>query len=122
MAAKSIRTELAPVESSEVALSLDILTLIGKAENIELAAVAMQAVSHPVPIKSLRLLSSGKMMAQEITVAVDSTQSNISQHLGILRACGMINLRKDAKNAFYRIEDARILKMVSLTRAISCRV
>lgn len=103
-------------------IPLDIFALIGKAENIEQAAVAMQAMSHPLRIKILCLLSSGEMMVQEITDAVGSTQSNISQHLGILRACGMINSRKQATKVFYRIEDERILKMISLTREIFCGI
>ena len=100
----------------------DIFALIGKAENIEQAAVAMQAMSHPLRIKILCLLSSGEMMVQEITDAVGSTQSNISQHLAILRACGIIHSRKVATKVLYRIEDERILKMISLTRDIFCGV
>ena len=100
----------------------DIFALIGKAENIEQAAVAMQAMSHPLRIKILCLLSSGEMMVQEITDAVGSTQSNISQHLAILKACGMIHSRKVATKVLYRIEDERILKMISLTRDIFCSV
>ena len=100
----------------------DIFALIGKAENIEQAAVAMQAMSHPLRLKILCLLSSGEMMVQEITDAVGSTQSNISQHLAILRACGMIDSRREATKVLYRIRDARILKMISLTREIFCSV
>ena len=100
----------------------DIFALIGKTENIEQAAVAMQAMSHPLRIKILCLLSSGEMMVQEITDAVGSTQSNISQHLAILKACGMIHSRKVATKVLYRIKDERILKMISLTRDIFCSV
>ena len=113
LTAKPLPVEIVP---------LDIFALIGKSENIEQAAVAMQAMSHPLRIKILCLLSSGEMMVQEITDAVGSTQSNISQHLGILRACGMINSRKQATKVFYRIEDERILKMISLTREIFCGI
>ena len=102
------------------ALPLDIFALIGKAENIEQAAVAMQAMSHPLRIKILCLLSSGEMMVQEITDAVGSTQSNISQHLAILKACDMIKSRKQGTKVFYRIEDERIVKMIGLTRDIFC--
>ena len=113
-----------PAGTSEAASSApqDIFALIGKAENIEQAAVAMQAMSHPLRIKILCLLSSGEMMVQEITDAVGSTQSNVSQHLAILRACGMIHSRKVATKVLYRIEDERILKMISLTRDIFCSV
>ncbi len=100
----------------------DIFALIGKSENIEQAAVAMQAMSHPIRIKILCLLSSGELIVQEIVDALGTTQSNISQHLGILKACGMIIGRKDGTKMFYTIGDARILRMITLTREIFCAV
>ncbi len=100
----------------------DIFALLGKSENIEQAAVAMQAMSHPVRIKILCMLSSGEQMVQDLTDAIGTSQSNISQHLGILKACGMINSRKEATRTFYSIEDARILKMITLTRDIFCGI
>ena len=115
---KKLTAKTLPVEI----MPLDIFALIGKAENIEQAAVAMQAMSHPLRIKILCLLSSGEMMVTDIIDAVGSTQSNVSQHLAILRACGMINSRKQATKVLYRIADARILKMISLTRDIFCGV
>lgn len=98
----------------------DIFALIGKAENIEQAAVAMQAMSHPLRIKILCLLSSGELIVQDIVDAVGTTQSNISQHLGILKASGMINSRKDGTKMFYALSDERIMRMISLTRDIFC--
>ncbi len=101
---------------------MDIFALIGKSENIEQAAVAMQAMSHPMRIKILCLLSSGELIVQEIVDAVGTTQSNISQHLGILKACGIINSRRDGTKMYYAIGDARILKMITLTREIFCAI
>lgn len=99
---------------------MDIFALIGKSENIEQAALAMQAMSHPMRIKILCLLSSGELIVQEIVDAVGTTQSNISQHLRILKACGIINGRRDGTKMYYAIGDTRILKMISLTREIFC--
>ena len=98
----------------------DIFALIGRAENIEQAAIAMQAMSHPARIKILCMLSSGEQMVQNLTEAIGTSQSNISQHLGILKACGMIASRKEATRTYYSIEDPRILKMITLTRDIFC--
>ena len=100
----------------------DIFALIGRAENIEQAAIAMQAMSHPARIKILCMLSSGEQMVQDLTDAIGTSQSNISQHLGILKACGMISSRKEATRTYYRIDDPRILKMITLTRDIFCAV
>ena len=100
--------------------STDIFALIGRAGNIEQAAVAMQAMSHPSRIKILCILSSGEQMVQDLTGAIGTSQSNISQHLGVLKACGMITSRKEATRTYYSIEDARVLKMITLTRDIFC--
>jgi DNA-binding transcriptional ArsR family regulator len=100
----------------------DIFALIGRSENIEQAAIAMQAMSHPARIKILCMLSSGEQMVQDLTDAIGTSQSNISQHLGILKACGMINSRKEATKTYYSIEDPRILKMITLTRDIFCGI
>lgn len=116
--AKKMPPKSLPIEN----LSQDIFALIGKSDNIEQAAVAMQAMSHPMRIKILCLLSSGELIVQEIVDAVGTTQSNISQHLGILKACGMITGRKDGTKMYYTIGDARILRMITLTREIFCTV
>jgi len=38
----------------------------------------------------------------------------------VLRDHGILVARKEANRVFYRIEDPRILKMISLTREIFC--
>lgn len=100
----------------------DIFDLIGKSQNIEEAAVAMQAMSHPLRIKVLCLLSSGEISVQEIVEAVGTTQGNVSQHLAILKASGMVASRSEGKRILYRIEDPRIIKLISLTREMFCSV
>jgi ArsR family transcriptional regulator len=98
----------------------DIFELIGKSENIEQAAEAMQAMSHPVRLKILCLLGSGELSVQEIVDGVGTSQSNISQHLAILKTRKIILSRKEANKVFCWIEDERILKMIELTRDIFC--
>lgn len=100
--------------------SQDIFALIGKADNIDQAALAMQAMAHASRIKILCLLSSGEMMVQDITDAIGSTQSNISQHLRVLRASGLIKARKEGTKVYYGVEDLRILKMIAMTRDVFC--
>jgi ArsR family transcriptional regulator len=107
---------------AEANANADIFDLIGKSQNIEEAAVAMQAMSHPLRIKVLCLLSSGEISVQEIVEAVGTTQGNVSQHLAILKASGMIASRSEGKKMLYRIEDKRIVKLISLTREMFCSI
>ena len=100
--------------------SEDIFDLIGRSENIKEASAAMQAMAHPLRLKILCLVGNQELSVLEIVEAVGTSQSNISQHLGVLRDHGILVARKDANRVFYRIEDPRILKMISLTREIFC--
>jgi DNA-binding transcriptional ArsR family regulator len=101
-------------------ISDDIFDLIGKSENIREASEAMQAMAHPLRLKILCLVGSQELSVLEIVDAVGTTQSNVSQHLGVLRDHGILVSRKEANKVYYRIEDPRILKMISLTREIFC--
>jgi DNA-binding transcriptional ArsR family regulator len=111
-----------PRATAPTSKSADIFDLIGKSANIEEAAMAMQAMSHPLRIKILCLLSSGEVAVSEIVEAVGTTQGNVSQHLAILKASNMIVSRAEGKKIFYRIEDKRVVKIVAMTRDVFCSV
>jgi DNA-binding transcriptional ArsR family regulator len=101
-------------------ISDDIFELIGKSENIREASDAMQAMAHPLRLKILCLVGNQELSVLEIVEAVGTTQSNVSQHLAILRDHGILQARKEANKVFYRIEDPRILKIIAITREIFC--
>lgn len=98
----------------------DIFDLIGRSENIREASAAMQAMAHPLRLKILCLVGNQELSVLEIVDAVGTTQSNISQHLAVLRDHGVLEARKEANKVFYRINDPRILRMIALTREIFC--
>jgi DNA-binding transcriptional ArsR family regulator len=101
-------------------VSEDIFDLIGKSENIREASQAMQAMGHPLRLKILCLVGNQELSVLEIVEAVGTTQSNVSQHLAVLKDHGLLESRKDANKVFYRIGDPRVLRMISLTREIFC--
>src|SRR5512140_1976655 len=100
--------------------STDIFDLIGRTQSINEASAAMQAMAHPLRLKILCLVNNQELSVLEIVDAVGTTQSNISQHLGVLRDHGLLAARKEANKVFYSIPDSRILKMIALTREIFC--
>lgn len=101
-------------------VSQDIFDLIGRTESINQASAAMQAIAHPLRLKILCLVGSAELSVLEIVDAVGTSQSNISQHLAVLRENGILAARKDANKVFYRIGDPRVLQMIALTRQIFC--
>lgn len=96
--------------------------LIDKDEDILQASLAMKAIAHPLRLKILCVLADNELSVQEIVDNVGTSQSNISQHLAILRDKGVLATRKDANRVFYRIGDQRTLKLVGMMRDVFCSI
>lgn len=94
--------------------------LIDKDEHIEQASRAMKAMSHPLRLKILCMLGDQEVSVQDIVNNVGTSQSNISQHLAILRDKGVLRTRKDANRVYYRVGDPRTLKLISMMRDVFC--
>lgn len=97
-----------------------IIDLIGKQEQIETAARVLKAISHPLRLKILCVIGEGEVCVQDIVEAVGTSQSNISQHLAILRDKGVLLTRKDANRVYYRVGDQRILQLIVMMREVFC--
>ena len=94
--------------------------LIERDEHIEQAAKALKAMSHPLRLKILCVLGDQEVSVQDIVDMVGTSQSNISQHLAILRGKGVLRTRKDANRVYYRVGDPRTLKLIGLMRDVFC--
>jgi len=95
-------------------------TLMTQDEDIERASRSMKAMSHPLRLKILCTLGSEELSVQDIVEYVGTSQSNISQHLAILRDKGILASRKDANRVYYRVGDARTLRLISMMREVFC--
>lgn len=96
--------------------------LIDKDEHIEQAARSLKAIAHPLRLKILCVLGDTELSVQDIVDAVGTTQSNISQHLAILRDKSVLRSRKDSNRVFYRISDPRTLKLIDMMREVFCGI
>ncbi len=81
--------------------------MIDREEDIQQAAQAIKAIAHPLRLKILCVLGDQEVSVQDIVEQVGTSQSNISQHLAILRDKGVLATRKDANRVYYRIDDLR---------------
>lgn len=89
-------------------------------EDIERAAQSMKAMAHPLRLKILCTLGDQEISVQDIVELVGTSQSNISQHLAILRDKGILASRKDANRVYYRVGDARTLRLICMMRDVYC--
>lgn len=89
-------------------------------EDIERASRSLKAMSHPLRLKILCTLGDQEVSVQDIVEQVGTSQSNISQHLAILRDKGILTSRKDANRVFYRVSDNRTLQLIGMMREVFC--
>jgi len=95
-------------------------TLITRDDDIDRASRSLKAMSHPLRLKILCTLGDREISVQDIVEHVGTSQSNISQHLAILRDKGILDSRKDANRVYYRVDDTRTLKLIGLMREVFC--
>jgi len=94
--------------------------LIAKDADIERASRSLKAMSHPIRLKILCTLGDKEVNVQDIVDYVGTSQSNISQHLAILKDKGILCSRKDANRVYYRVGDVRTLRLIEMMREVFC--
>lgn len=102
--------------------SVKVTDLIDHQEHIQIAARALKAISHPLRLKILCVVGDQEVCVQDIVDAVGTSQSNISQHLAILRDKAVLTTRKDANRVYYRVADQRTLQLIVMMREVFCGV
>lgn len=94
--------------------------MLVKEEDIDRASRSLKAISHPLRLKILCVLGDKEVSVQDIVDNVGTSQSNISQHLAILRDKGILASRKDANRVYYRVGDYRTLRLISMMQEVFC--
>ena len=96
------------------------VNLLAKQEHIETATRALKTIAHPLRLKILCMIGADEACVQDIVDTVGTSQSNISQHLAILRDKEVLLSRKDANRVFYRVGDPRTLQLIAMMREVFC--
>ena len=84
-------------------------------KNYEHAADVFRALGHPVRVKMIyNLCTSDGCNVNKMVDNLGISQSSVSQHLGILKNCGVVNSVSDGAKRCYRIIDMRVKEIVTL--------
>ena len=95
--------------------------LIDRDEDIQQAAQAVKAIAHPLRLKILCVLGDQEVSVQGIVDSVGTSQSNISQHLAILRGACCARARPPT-GVYYRVGDTRTLTLLGMMREVFCGI
>jgi DNA-binding transcriptional ArsR family regulator len=71
--------------------------------NIERTSARLKALGHPTRLRILCLLQKEGSCVQELEQKLDLRQSNVSQHLRILRDLDLVHVQRDGQTVCYSL-------------------
>ena len=78
---------------------------------IELVAQRFRVLGEPMRIKLLDRLREGDATVSDLQDALGASQQNVSKHLAILHAAGMVSRTKQGNSALYSISDPSVFEL-----------
>jgi DNA-binding transcriptional ArsR family regulator len=78
---------------------------------VELIAQRFRCLGEPMRIKLLDRLREGEATVGELQEATGASQQNVSKHLGVLLAAGMVSRTKQGTRASYAIADDGVFEL-----------
>jgi ArsR family transcriptional regulator len=83
------------------------------------AATIGRAMADPKRLCVLESLAGGELSVSDLSSRVRCQVPNMSQHLAVLRAAGLVATRREGSTVFYRLTDARVLEAYHLLQEIA---
>jgi len=72
---------------------------------IETFEIVSKAIADPSRIRILKVLEKGELCVCQITTVTGLSAPAISKALGVLKAAGLVQLRREGRWAYYRLAD-----------------
>jgi DNA-binding transcriptional ArsR family regulator len=92
-------------------------TRVLTAEELDRIAGRFKVLGEPMRLRILQAVCKGPRSVTEVVAAVGSTQANVSKHLALLAAGGVLARRKNGQCVYYAVKDKLAVKLCELVRA-----
>ena len=89
-------------------------------EVLSRAAAVIRCLGHPLRLRLLEALETGEKTVTELQEYVGVPQPMVSQHLMVLRAHGVVDLRRAGPFAYYWIVEPKVKSILECIRAGQC--
>ena len=80
----------------------------------------LKALAHEDRLLLLCEISQGELCVSELADRLDIRQPSLSQQLGVLRREGLVETRRQGKQIYYRIADAKVLAVLRTLYEFYC--
>lgn len=86
-------------------------------EEMDRMAARFRALGEPMRLRILQAVCKEPRSVNDIVKATGATQANVSKHLALLAAAGILEREKDGQRVFYGVKDKLAVKLCELVRA-----
>lgn len=83
-------------------------------ESAEVMVATLKLLANPERLLLLSQLSRGEASVGELEDQLGIRQPTLSQQLGVLRAHGVVETRRDGKRIYYRIADPSLHQIIAM--------
>lgn len=83
-------------------------------QELEEIAARFRALGEPMRLRIVQAVCAGPRTVNEIVEAVGATQANVSKHLALLAATGVLTREKSGQFVYYGMKDQLAIKMCQL--------
>jgi DNA-binding transcriptional ArsR family regulator len=87
------------------------------ADELERIAARFKMLGEPMRLKILQAVCQQPRTVSDIVAATGSTQANMSKHLALLAAAGILEREKNGQCVYYGVKDRLAVKLCELVRA-----
>jgi ArsR family transcriptional regulator len=75
-------------------------------------------LANPKRLEIIDKLRTRELSVTELTLALEISQSNLSQHLALMRERGILTARRDGLNVYYALSNPKIIQACDLMRQV----
>jgi DNA-binding transcriptional ArsR family regulator len=83
-----------------------------------LQAEILRTLASPRRLEILHVLAQGPLEVGRLSEAIGASQPNVSQHLGVLRAAGIVEAERDGREVRYRLADPDVMVACGVMRSV----
>ncbi len=83
-----------------------------------LQAEILKTLASPRRLEILHVLARGPIEVGNLAEAIGATQPNVSQHLGVLRAAGIVESERAGREVRYRLADPDVMVACAIMRSV----
>jgi DNA-binding transcriptional ArsR family regulator len=94
------------------------MLMTANVQAIYLQAKLFRGFSDPSRLSILDALRNGVRTVSDIVQATGLTQSNVSNHLGCLRDCGLVTAHQEGRFVYYALSDERVGQLLRLAHEL----